>query len=328
MGFFRRINILLTLITLVQLKTAAQVRLPELVSDGMILQRNTGTRIWGWAAPQEKIRVNFTGNDYEVVADTRSNREIIIKPHQAGGPYGMNISASKHLTIKNILFGDFWICSGQSNMVLPMERVREKYPEVIAQSSNFAISQFFVPVRYDFQHNLKDIPSGKWSAANPENVLYITAAGYFFARDIYEKYKMPVGLINVSSAGSLVEGWLEAATLKRFPEHDAEAQKFMNTEEVNELRRKEARISKEWYTMLWNKNEEVSRNGRQWLQSGYDASGWSKMNLPSFRDETGGPGRINGVVWFRKEVEVPVAMAGKNIIMVRVISNTGRGRFV
>lgn len=125
-----------------------------------------------------------------------------------------------------------------------------------------------------------------------------------------------------------VARWLEAATLKRFPEHDAEAKKFMNTEEVNELPRKEARISKEWYTMLWNKNEEVSRNGRQWLQSGYDASGWSKMNLPSFRDETGGPGRINGVVRFRKEVEVPVAMAGKNIIMVRVISNTGRGRFV
>jgi sialate O-acetylesterase len=372
MGVFSRISTLLTLLTLVSLKSFAQVRLPELVSDGMVLQRNTSTRIWGWAAPQEKIRVNFTGNDYEVVADTRGNWEIILKPHQAGGPYEMNISASNHLAIKNILFGDVWICSGQSNMVLPMERVKEKYPEVIAKSSNSSIRQFFVPVRYDFQHELKDIPSGKWSETNPENVLNFTAAGYFFARDVYEKYKIPLGLINVSAGGSAVEGWLDAETLKRFPEQYAEAQKFMNAEEVSELRRKETNISREWYAELWNRDE-GSKNGRQWLKPGYDAAQWRKMNLPAYWDEAGGPGMINGVVWFRKEVELPAAMAGKsarlflgrivdsdsayvngeftgsvgyqypprryqvktgvlkagkNIIMVRVISNTGRAGFI
>lgn len=288
MVYCGRICAFLVLFISVQLKAGAEVRLPELVSDAMVLQRDLSTRIWGWAEPAEKIRVSFTGNRYETTADNTGHWEIMLKPGKAGGPHEMQISATNKITLRNIVIGDVWLCSGQSNMVLPMERVKEKYPEVIARSSNPMIRQFMVPVCYDFQHELNNIPSGKWAEANPENVLNFTAAGYFFARDIYETYQIPVGLINVSAGGSPVEAWLDKETLKRLPEAYAEAGKFKNNEYVGELRKKEALLSRDWYTRLWNEDE-GSKNGRSWLKPGYDASFWPVMKLPAFwaelRDE-------------------------------------------
>ena len=108
-----------------------QVRLPQLIRDSMVLQRDTKLKIWGWASPKEKIKIGFQNRKYRITADERGKWMVVLPPEKAGGPYNMDIQASNHITIRNILIGDVWVCAGQSNMVLPMERVKERYGDDI-----------------------------------------------------------------------------------------------------------------------------------------------------------------------------------------------------
>src|SRR5690606_26177600 len=116
------------------------------------------------------------------------------------------------------LFGDVWICSGQSNMELTMERVKEKYAQIIASCENPYIRQFNVPDQYDFEKPHTDLEGGNWQKATPENIMGFSAVAYFFARELYEKYNVPVGLILSALGGSPVEAWMSEDALRRFPE--------------------------------------------------------------------------------------------------------------
>ena len=149
----------------------SQIKLPKLISDGVVLQRNEKVKIWGWASPNEKITLNFKSKNYLTEADKEGNWAILLPAQKAGGPYEMVLKASNEIKVKDILFGDVWICSGQSNMELPMERVKEKYGEIIKNSKNDNIRQFLVPDKYDFKQPQTDLDSGNWLSVNPENVL-------------------------------------------------------------------------------------------------------------------------------------------------------------
>src|SRR5207244_935733 len=105
----------------------ADVSLPKLISDGMVLQRDTRVNVWGWAAPGEKLSIKINGKSYRAVAETDGSWKTSIGPFKAGGPFTMQITGNNTITLRNILIGDVWFCSGQSNMVLTMERVKEKY---------------------------------------------------------------------------------------------------------------------------------------------------------------------------------------------------------
>ena len=127
------------------------MRLPHLISDGMVLQRDTKLKIWGWAAPGEKLRIGFDGKHYRAVTDASGKWVLVMGPLKAGGPYTMSISASNQrcwskrpnqIIIRDIFVGDVWFCSGQSNMVVNMERVKEKYPDVIAAADLPADPEF------------------------------------------------------------------------------------------------------------------------------------------------------------------------------------------
>jgi len=129
------------------LASFSKVKLPKLISDGMILQRNTNVNIWGWADANENISVSFIGSTYNTIADNEGNWKIVLANLKPGGPYQMQINS---ITINNILVGDVWICSGQSNMELPMRRVSWNYPGEIEHSGNKYIRQFLVPDKYNF----------------------------------------------------------------------------------------------------------------------------------------------------------------------------------
>src|SRR5829696_8630924 len=169
------------------LVACCEVRLPNLISDGMVLQRNSKVNIWGWAAAGEKIKLQFRNKIYATVTNSAGNWKIVLTPMLQGGPYSMIIDGNNHVVVNNILIGDVWICSGQSNMVLPMERVKEKYPEEITASENNLIRHYFLPTRYNFNYREEDTPPGKWESANPVNVLQFTAAGYFFAKELFAR---------------------------------------------------------------------------------------------------------------------------------------------
>jgi sialate O-acetylesterase len=338
----------------------------------MVLQRDTDVKIWGWASAGEKVTINFNDKTYNAVADTDGKWSILLSALKSGGPYDMEINAANHITVKNILIGDVWICSGQSNMELSMDRVKDKYPDVIANSENPSIRQFIVPDKYNFNAPQDDLESGRWVSANPGTILNFTAVGYFFAKELFEKYNVPIGLINASLGGSPAQAWMSEDALKAFPEYLATTEKYKDIAYINQIKEKDKAVSDAWYGRIQKIDKGLALGEKPWFDTSYDASQWATMNIPGYwADEALGP--VNGVVWFRKEVDVPTSMTGKparlwlgrivdadttyvngkivgsvtyqypprkynvpanllkpgkNIIVVRVISNSGRGGFV
>ncbi|MFC6225795.1 sialate O-acetylesterase [Hymenobacter artigasi] len=289
----------------------AQVRLPRLVSNGMVLQREQPVRIWGWAKPGEKVAVAFQSKTYDATTGSDGQWRVTLPAMKAGGPYDLRIKASNELTVKDILVGDVWLCSGQSNMETPMLRLRDKYPDVIAQAANPRIRQYEIPLTYDFQRLRTDVTGGKWIAADPQTVLQFSGVAYFFAKEINAKYQVPVGIIKDAVGGSPAEAWLSADALKEFPKYEQQGAKYKDSAMVAGIRQREGAAVSDWYKQLYQADQGEARGQQKWSAPGYDASGWASMNVPGYWASQTPLGLVNGVVWFRKEVEVPAAMAGQ-----------------
>jgi sialate O-acetylesterase len=344
------------------------VRLPRLISDGMVLQRATKIKLWGWADPGESIQVSISKSTIKTVADAKGNWMIQLDPMVAGGPHLLTIDGKNHLEVRDILIGDVWLCSGQSNMELTMERVKEKYRDVFSKSHNDKIRHFTIPDRYNFQTPEKDITSGRWISASPKDILEFSAVAYFFALDLYEKYQVPIGLVNAALGGSPVEAWISEDALKNFPDLLREGQRYKDNKLIVSIDSIDRANASSWYKDVNNRDEGL----RKWNAADIDDTNWAEMTVPGYWADTK-TGNVNGAVWFRKKIIVPEPLAGnaghlwmgriidadsvflngqfvgatgyqypprryqfkaevlkggENVVAVRVINNSGRGGFV
>ena len=342
----------------------AQVKLPRLIRDSMILQRDSKINIWGWASKGEKIKIKFNGKNFKTTTASDGKWSLQLPPMKAGGPYTMNIDASNDLVITNILIGDVWLCSGQSNMVHQLKLHSVRYVDEIASANYPAIRHFWIPTMTDLNGPHDDLPTGYWKSANPEDVLEFSAVAYFFARKIYEKYHVPIGLINASVGGTPIEAWTSEEGLKEFPNIYATVQKNKDTTYVNN-------ITIKLPTDNHKKETDLGMIG-SWYDPAYIPKEWRTINIPGYWEDQGVKD-LDGVVWYRREIDVPEAMTnipakvflgrirdadflyingkmvgnttyqypqrryqipanvlkpGKNIFVVRVINNSGRGGFV
>jgi sialate O-acetylesterase len=303
-------GLILLLLFFMSLSTIAQVRLPRLISDGMVLQRDAQIKIWGWASNQEKISVNFHDSTYRASASEKGEWSVVLSDLKAGGPFTMTVTATNTITIKDIMVGDVWVCSGQSNMELPMKRVRPLYEKEIAESENPNVRHFAVPQKYNFNMPEDDLGSGKWESANPSTVLGFSAVAYFFGRELYEKYHVPIGLINASLGGSPAESWLSEDALKQFPVYYEEAQRFKDAALIRRIEAADKTRIDAWYEQLrWN-DEGFRDPLKPWFDPHVDTEGWGKMNVPGYWAGTE-LGPVNGVVWFRKDIDLSASMAGQ-----------------
>jgi len=291
-------------------KGLAEVRLPRLISDGMVLQRESRVNIWGWARPGEKVNLEFRGRHYRTAADGEGRWLLRIRSGAAGGPFTMGIEGENRITLKDIYAGEVWLCSGQSNMALPIARVEERYPDLVAGADNPAIRHFFVPMRYDFNRPQEDLEAGAWQGATAETVRGFSAAAYFFALALYEKYGVPIGLINASVGGTPVEAWMSEKALQAWPVHLDSALRCRDESYVQGiLAADQARIGS-WFRLLRAQDAGYADPAASWADPDYDDSSWPMMPVPSFWKERG-LGPINGAVWFRREIDLPETMAGQ-----------------
>ncbi|MHB8579965.1 MAG: sialate O-acetylesterase [Ignavibacteriaceae bacterium] len=306
----------------------SQVKLPKLVSDGMVLQRDAKVKIWGWAAKDEKVSVYFMNSTYNAVADNRGDWSIMLPKLKAGGPYDMQIKASNSITIKDIMIGDVWVCSGQSNMELPMKRVSWNYPGEIAHSENKYIRMFYVPQTYNFHNPENDLsydnlPAGQagWKIASPENTPDFSAVAYFFGKELYEKYKVPVGLINSSLGGSPIESWISADALKKFPKYYNETQMFKDSTLIKKIETSDDARINAWNTELWKVDQGNKDPQHMWYDASLYTADWDSMKVPGFWANETKLGWLNGVVWFRRNIEIPSSMIGKpaKLIIGRIV---------
>lgn len=285
----------------------SQIRLPRLISEGMVVQRDAEVNIWGWDRPGERVSLRFIDSGYTTTTGPDGKWSIILPSLKAGGPYDMHFQGSDSTTVHDVLVGDVWVCSGQSNMELPMRRVRPRYPEEIAHATNGMIRQFAVPQTYDFNHPHDDLSAGSWKSVTPANVLEFSAVGYFFAAELYRRHNVPVGLINASLGGSPAEAWMSEEALAAFPVHLAEAHRFRDSTLIARIEQGDNSREREWYSLL-NKSDKGYRDGT-WWRDDLNTSTWNTMAVPG--SWSGTPlAHTNGVVWFRREITLPARYVG------------------
>lgn len=275
----KQIKLALIFILFISVRTFCQVRLPKLISNGMVLQRDANVKIWGWASKDENISIRFIDSTYNTRADSNGEWNIILSGLKAGGPYSMQINASNSITINDILIGDVWLCSGQSNMELPVSRVKPIYENEVANSENKFIRQFYVPQKYNFNKTENDLQYGSWKSANPENVLNFSAVAYFFQKELYDKYKIPVGVINSSLGGSPAESWLSEDALKEFPAYYKEAQRFKDSTLIKQIENSDNNRINAWYVLLRQKDEGYKDPQNIWYNPSLNTSGWATMKI-------------------------------------------------
>lgn len=193
----------------------AEVTMPCVFHDHMVLQREMQIPVWGWSAAGEKVTVTLNGKSTTAIADGAGAWRATLPAMQAGGPYGLTVTGTNTVTVQDILIGEVWLCSGQSNMEMGVNAVQSGKDEVAAAKYP-GIRLFFGggDIAESPQPNEKN---GSWWVCGPDTVGYFSAVGYFFARAIHLAQKVPVGIINVSWSGTQIEGWIPRAAYAADP---------------------------------------------------------------------------------------------------------------
>ena len=285
----------------------AAIKLPRLVSNGMVLQRDVPVKIWGWANRSEKIKIEFQGETYLTKADKSGNWMVELPPMKAGGPFAMKLN---EIELQDILVGDVWLASGQSNMELQVKRVMDLYADEIEQVNNPQIRLFRSSVRKDTGTAQTDYPDGAWLPATQENISEFSAVAWFFANNLHQKYQVPIGIISTAIGGSPAESWLSSNKVEKYLDEWKSAEL-----RIDSIR---AKIKEENPEILqYNWNTEVNKNDpgtNRWSKTEVDVSGWQGISLPGYWSDKGVDLR-NGSIWFYKECEIPDSLAGKEAIL-------------
>jgi sialate O-acetylesterase len=201
----------------------ANITLPSFFGDNMVLQQQTDAAIWGWANANSSVQLTSSWNKkkYAVKAGAGGKWKLKISTPVAGGPYEIIISDGNAVTLKNVLIGEVWLCSGQSNMEMPMKGFRDQpilnSNDAVFNSTNDQIRFYVVPrsVKVQPQDSSKN---SNWKLAEPETTNNFSAVAYFFGRILQKKLNVPIGLVNISYGGSSAEAWMSTSALKDFPE--------------------------------------------------------------------------------------------------------------
>jgi sialate O-acetylesterase len=304
----RRIVLLLIIICP---QVFANVQLPKVFGDNMVLQRDKPIVIWGWADAREKITIKFKDQSKTVTADKNGQWKISLSPEKAGGPFQLVVKGKNTITFNNVLIGEVWVCSGQSNMEWSV-RDSDRSVEEIKAGNYPLIRHIKIPKGVSATPE-RDIKTGAWSICSPETVADFTAVGYFFARELVKELDVPVGLINTSWGGTHSETWTSREAFENSDEYKDMIRSMpkLNLDSLAKYNKAEMRKRIE---KLQGKFEVSSEEIKKWSESNYDDASWPKLNVPG-QWEGQEPGNLDGVVWYRKTFDVAASDAGQHAVL-------------
>lgn len=285
----------------------AEVRLPKFFGDSMVLQRDHVIPIWGWASKNEKIMVQLGQQVKKVVAGKDGKWRVYLDKIPAGGPYQLVVKGKNTLVFKDVLIGDVWLCSGQSNMEYPVSGVINATKE-IAESNYPQIRHVYIPKAVSGKPGTDLLQNTEWKSANPANTGRFTAVGYFFARQLYHELKIPIGLVHSSWGGTDVEPWTSREAMESSDEFSPLMKTIpsINIDSLNKVYKQE--MAKKLQNLQGGLPNASEINA--WKEFSFDDGAWKQMMLPGWW-ETQGLTSLDGVVWFRKNITVTAADAGK-----------------
>ena len=289
----------------------AEVRLPAIIGDNMVLQQGIKARIWGSANAGEHVAVTFAGKTVNTAADANGRWQVWLDQLAAGGPSELIVKGDNVLTIKNVLVGEVWICSGQSNMEWSL--INTFNAREATEQANYPEIRLFRVEHRTAAAPLTDV-EGHWAVTTPEEAAQFSAVGYFFGRELYQRLKIPIGLVHTSWGGTPAEAWTSREALASVPELKPILDKYESSlNALPQTKETYARALAQWeeqnlYVDPGNKGEALG-----YAAPSIAADGWAKMELPKQFEAAGLV--IDGAVWFRKEMQLPESWAGKDLVL-------------
>jgi len=282
----------------------AEVKLPVIFSDNMVVQRNKNVTVWGWAAGGEIVKVEFNGQRGQAKAAKNGKWLVSLKPMTHGGPFVMKITGkSNTITFKNILIGDVWLGSGQSNMEWIMTNTSDAAKEIAA--GNYPKIRLFTVEKETSYKPEDDIKGGPWLECTPHNLQYFSAVAYYFGKRLHEELDVPIGLINSSWGGTKIEPWISWDLMSTEDDY-----KNLNPAEF-EHKANEGKKNQQRYAEAL-KNELGTKE--QWYNLNTDVKGWKPIQLPGLWEKTE-IGDVDGVIWFKKEFDLSDNFHGKQLTL-------------
>ncbi len=274
-----------------------QITLSGLFTDHMVLQRNKEIPVWGNAPKGEEIVIQFQGSTFKGKADEQGKWHIILPSYPEGGPYNMQIN---EIILNDIMVGDVWLCSGQSNMEWPMSQINDSEKEIL--DSNYPNIRLFKVAHKVALTPQENIDADGWVLADPTTVKDFSAVGFLFGRELHQwmEQGVPIGLIQSTWGGTEVETWISKEAIQ---EVDAFKEELtdLNQGTMASIIAKKKKEFQQLLTQFDDGTKEWENGSYQWIKPNLSTNTWKEMNLPSLWEEEGLK-EVDGVVWFRKSI--------------------------
>lgn len=313
--------LLSALAALAFLSLHAKVELTPLFTDNMVFQQNCQAPVWGKAAPGAAVSVtpSWNGKTYRATAGPDGNWSVKIDtPKGSFRKYSLTISDGEPVVLQNVVVGEVWLASGQSNMQMPVESWRDERTNQedirgAAQYSGLRLLQVSRATGMK-EHDYFNADFDKWKESSPETVRNFSAAAWYFGRKLMEELKVPVGIIHSSWGGTIIEAWMSEGAIGLYPELSASLAKVKSLSDNVSERENTFEEEIEAFT----RNADLKDHGKSggvavWARPGLDDSSWKSIQLPCMVQELWPS--VNGIYWFRKTVEIPAAWAGKDLTL-------------
>jgi sialate O-acetylesterase len=292
-------SVFLSLLLCLALSAQAKVSLPKIFSDNMVLQRDQKIKVWGWADAGERITVTLNGVNVKTKADSKGNWAVTLNALQVGGPYELSVSGKdSEIKLKNILSGDIWLGSGQSNMEWPLKETKDAELE-IANSHYPTLRLFTVPKAMSYTP-LPDLQGGQWVECKPKTAAEFSAVAYYFGLKLNAQLDVPIGVINTSWGGTNIQTWISWDMM-------SQKEGYRNVD-VASLQAKASELKE-----LQKKFEDAIKNEKGNLERWYQSTStdnWKKIYMPKMWEATE-IGNADGYIWFRKDFVIPSELEGK-----------------
>ncbi len=277
----------------------ADISLAAVFGDNMVLQRDEPVMLWGWGSPGERLTVKLANDTYKSRVNKQGEWSVVIDRYPAGGPYQIQIIGSNTMVLENVMFGEVWLCSGQSNMQYTL-RMLGKDISQIKNVNNDLIRMLTVEIDADLLPE-NNIRGGSWQLASETTVPDFSATAYYFGRLLYDSLKMPIGLVNASLGATSIETWMSNSALKAFPQftpiiEDRETVGKSIEQLNNDLIK---------FRNAWDLEHYMLGPGfeGEWYDPDLDDAGWASITNPNFWEYEGLD--HDGAVWYRKDFDLP-----------------------
>jgi sialate O-acetylesterase len=286
-------------------------------TDNMVLQQKTNAAVWGTETPGKTFTITTSWNNkiYEVTTTANGDWKIKVATPSYGGPYTITFDDGEKTVLNNVLIGEVWVASGQSNMEMPLTGWNNdviNLQQELADAANYPqIRMIKIDNKTSFTARTNVPVIWGWNVCSPQTVGAYSAAAYFFAKNLYQQYHIPIGIINSTWGGTVAEAWTSGSALKTMPAFAPfvlAAENGMTQDKINAQYQTDLR---EWLNTV-NKSDPSYHGSLTWAMPNFDDSAWPKMNVPAYWEQSGVP-NYDGTMWFRKKVNIPADWAGKDL---------------